>query len=104
MRIVRGASGHAYQRGAYDNAEGHLVSRTPAACQVALDAGTQLADVPLACVEPLRPTHAGARCIVVDGAYRGSRVTVESLDGDVAHCTMGDGQAHDVPLALLALA
>ncbi|KAI3613317.1 hypothetical protein CBS9595_004150 [Malassezia furfur] len=104
VRIVHDASGHAYQRGAYDGATGHLAARTPVACQVVLEAGTQLADVPLGCVEPLRPTHAGERCIVVDGTYRGSRVTVASLDGDLAHCTLGDGQAQDVPLGLLALA
>ena len=104
VRIVRGAGGQAYQRGAYDDSLGRLVARNPAAGQVELDAGTQLADVPLGCIAPLRPSAPGERCLVTDGAWRGSRVTFDRLEGEIAHCTMGDGQAEELPLALLALA
>ena len=104
MRLVRDARGVSYQRGAYDNATGRLISRNPAVCKVELDAGTLLSDVPVGCVEPLRPTAAGDACIVTQGAWRGSRVTVESIDGNRCRCSMGDGESRDLPLTLLALA
>lgn len=104
VRIVRDTQGTSYQRGAYDDSVGHLTSRNPVSCKVELEAGTQLADVPLGCVAPLRPTSAGAVCLVTDGAWRGSRVTFESADGEIAQCTMGDGQPQELPLDQLALA
>ena len=104
VRIARDADGTAYQRGAYDGNAGQVTARNPVSCKVVLDAGTQLADVPLRCVEPLRPSGAeGEACIVVEGVWQGSRVHVQSHDGNDFTCTMGDGSSQTFPAHLLAL-
>ncbi|WFD32690.1 transcription elongation factor spt5 [Malassezia sp. CBS 17886] len=105
VRIVRDAHGTSYQRGAYDDLLGVLTAKNPAACQVTLDTGTQLADVPVACVAPLRPVGSGHEtCLVTDGAWRGSRVTVQGMSASRCDCRMGDGETRTLPVHLLALA
>ena len=105
VRVVRDATtGTTYQRGAYDRSIGRLLARNPAVCKVELANGTQLSDVPSACIEPVRPTADGDACIVTDGAWRGSRVTVLTYDAQRCECTMGDGQCQPFPTILLAKA
>ena len=104
VRVGRDAQGTSYQRGAYDGSTGRVLARNPAVAKIELETGAQLSDVPVACLEPLRPSAAGDRCIVTDGAMRGSQVTIEQLHDELAECDLGDGSRQQLPLALLALA
>ncbi|WFD00918.1 transcription elongation factor spt5 [Malassezia yamatoensis] len=103
VRISANPSGPSYQRGAYNDQFGELTARNPVACQVRLENGTHLTDVPTACLIPVRPSRAGDQCRITDGAYKGSRVTFHSQHNDIAQCSMGDGQQHELPMDLLAL-
>lgn len=103
VRVVRGAQGLQYQRGAYDNSTGHLVMHNPSVCKVKLESGTELSDVPVTCVETMRPKAVGDACIVTDGAWRGSHVTIENIDAQRCEVRMSDGQTCPLPLTLLAL-
>ncbi|WFD34863.1 transcription elongation factor spt5 [Malassezia cuniculi] len=91
-----------YQRGAYDGASGRISFVANSACTVTLDSGAVLTDVPTKSVEPLRPTGSDEECLVIEGIYSGSKVTVKSLDGMICEVSMGD-QIIKVPLRLLAL-
>ncbi|WFD21101.1 transcription elongation factor spt5 [Malassezia caprae] len=104
VRVGRDAQGTSYQRGAYDGSTGRVLTRNPAVAKIELETGAQLSDVPVACLEPLRPSAVGDRCIVTDGAMRGSQVTIEQLHNELAECDWGDGTHQQVPLSLLALA
>ena len=104
VRIVRDGSGMQYQRGAYDGALGKLTSHNPAGGNVELESGAQLADVPTSCIEALRPSAAGDACIVINGAWRGSHVTIETFDPSRCQVRMSDGHLYPLPAALLALA
>ncbi|PKI85165.1 Spt5p [Malassezia vespertilionis] len=105
VRIVRNFRGGSYQRGAYDGELGTLFSKNPVSCKVTLETGTQLADVPVECAEPVRPTgNAGEQCIVTDGAYRGSRVTMQSIDDGIAEVLNSSGQTQELAASSLALA
>ena len=103
VRVVRGAQGMQYQRGAYDNSTGHLMMHNPSVCKVKLESGTELSDVPVTCVETMRPKAVGDACIVTDGAWRGSHVTIENIDAQRCEVRMSDGQTCPLPLTLLAL-
>lgn len=104
VKVVRAPTGTQYQGGAYDDTLGCLVTHNPAVCKVELDSGAQLADVPTACIETLRPTQVGQRCIVTDGAWKGSHVTIETFDPTRCEVRMSNGQICPLPLALLVLA
>ena len=104
VRIVRDGSGMQYQRGAYDGALGKLTSHNPAGGNVELESGAQLADVPTSCIEALRPSAAGDACIVINGAWRGSHVTIETFDPSRCQVRMSDGHLYPLPASLLALA
>ena len=92
-----------YQRGAYDGASGRITILVQSTCTVTLDSGAVLADVPAQSVEPLRPTGSGEQCLVVDGVYRSSKVTINSIDGMLCEVAFGDGSVEKMPLRLLAL-
>ena len=104
VRIVRDSSGMQYQRGAYDGALGKLTSHNPAGGNVELESGAQLADVPTSCIEALRPSAAGDACIVINGAWRGSHVTIETFDPSRCQVRMSDGHLYPLPASMLALA
>ena len=92
-----------YQRGAYDGASGRITILVQSTCTVTLDSGAVLADVPAQSVEPLRPTGSGEQCLVVDGMYHSSKVTINSIDGMLCEVAFGDGSVEKMPLRLLAL-
>ena len=104
VRIVRDGSGMQYQRGAYDGALGKLTSHNPAGGNVELESGAQLADVPTSCIEALRPSAAGDACIVINGAWRGSHVPIETFDPSRCQVRMSNGHLYPLPASLLALA
>lgn len=106
VKIVTDASGLSYQSGMYDDSRGEVreVSASGQSCKVLLDTGATIDEVPVSCVEPIRPRNMRETCIVTSGLWTGRKVVTLSNDGGEWMCTLPDGSSGVLEGGQMALA